>query len=216
MWPFMRAKKTAIAGLRDDVFWLTDASRVDGLMVAAARLLASGSHVVLIAHSPERVGRLADAAAFAGLPLDGLDVPAAAPQLLARLESQPEPSLLIALANSLLPSPAASTEPPQSGATVSVLVAERFPLRERDDAVVAFAAALAAASTEIHVSCDDPLLRAFSGSQTEQILRKLGMTDKESITHRMLSGSIERAQGKVAKLCPDPAGVEVWLADRLG
>jgi hypothetical protein len=225
MWPFSRPKSPAPNNIREDICWLADEPRVRGLLADTARIIASGAHVLLIAHSPERIALLADTAAAMSLPLDGLDTPATAPDLLKRLQSQPGPSVLIALSASLLPSavPTPTSPTPTTTTTltsrpstsISVIITERYPLRDRDDAIIAYAQALSASSIQFHISIKDPLLLAFAGDRTEKTLLMLGMTNGESITHPMLSRSIRRAQAKIAKDCPSPANVESWLAARI-
>jgi preprotein translocase subunit SecA len=215
VWPFSRAPKPSNVDLGDDVFWLRDAPRIDGVITAASRAVASGSHVLLVTHAADRVERLADAAARAGLPLDGLADPITASELTARLRSQPGPCVILSLAATLRPSPPRIGAAPVQASAIILLIADRHPLRARDEAVVSFAESLAAVRAEFHVCIEDPLLRVFSGDQTERILRTLGMKDHESITHRMLSRSVERAQKKLADRCPDHARIESWLAEQV-
>ncbi len=214
MWPFSPSKPK-LPSPRNDVFWLTDPAKIRGLITAASRALASGSHVLLITRSPDTFDRLTDSAAIAKLPLDGLQSPTTAPQLLAHLRARPSPTLLLAFDSSLAPSPAPPSGPsPSNPPALAILVAERFPLRASDDALLTYSAAIPASTIEFHLSIEDPLLQAFRGDSTEKILRSLGMTDSESITHPMLSRSISRAQQKIATQCPDHSQVESWLRNR--
>lgn len=213
MWPFTRKPKPP-AALRNDVFWLRDDARLHALVLRSAEHLTAGLHVLLVAHSPERIDQLADAIAGANLPLDGLDSPATAHQLLSRLRSQPTPTVLLALSGSLDSAPAPHIRAPQpasNAGAVAMLITERYPLRPRDDALVAFGVELNAASIEFHICIQDPLLRPFRSEQTIRILKSLGMADNDHIEAPMLSNSVRRAQDQVARKCPDPANVISWL-----
>jgi hypothetical protein len=215
MWPFTGATKKDKNRPRSDVFWLRDANRIDGVIAVAARILSSNSHVLLITHNADRVDRLAEAAKLASLPLDRLATPVTTADLLARLQDQPRPSALLALASMLLPPAARTTAAPIQPITLGIVVADHHLLRAHDDAIVAFARSLATAPVEFHLSADDPLLRAFRGDRTAQTLRAMGMKDNESVSHRMLTRSVRRAQEKIAMTCPDHGKVESWLAELL-
>lgn len=211
MWPF-RPKPPAI--LRNDAFWLTTEGRLRGLLTAAQNSRAAGARTLLITHFPHTRDDLSAALASASIPFESLDHPTTAPQLLTQLQSHSAPHIILALAGSLLPSPPRAPIVSLNPPIIDMLIAERYPLRASDDALVTFALSLSARSIQFHVSIKDPLMQAFSGEQTASILRTLGMSDNDSIDHPMLTRSIERAQQKIAKECPDPARVEAWLEER--
>ena len=212
MWPFSRRSAQSGVTVADDVFWLQDSARVGGVIAAASQALQSGSHVLVVTHIPRRVEHMADAATRAGLALDGIPSPMTAVELSGRMRAQPAPCIFLTLASMLSPSlHRTESQRPQN---VIVLVADRYPLRTQDDAIVSFAESLHAAQIVFHSCIKDPLFAVFRGDQTEKILRAMGMKDNDPLSHPMLARSVRRAQEKLAKRCRDHAQVESWLASQ--
>ncbi|HNB60145.1 MAG TPA: hypothetical protein PK308_07510 [Phycisphaerales bacterium] len=199
---------------RDDVLWITAAAKLQGLMSAASSHLDAGSHVLLVAHSPASIAELADAAKQANLPIDGLDEAATVSRVAERLRSQPGPCVLLALSGSLRPPERLTPEPSQNALRVCLLVSERYPLRRRDQDVCVFAMALGASEATFHLSLEDPLARTFMGPGVRRMLLTLGATDADWLDSPMINRSIERAQRRLAKACPDHARVEEWLREQ--
>lgn len=54
-------------------------------------------------------------------------------------------------------------------------------------------------SSKFYVSLEDDLMRIFGGEKLKKTMQRIGMKAGESIEHRMVSRSIERAQEKVEK-----------------
>ena len=54
-------------------------------------------------------------------------------------------------------------------------------------------------SSKFYVSLDDDLMRIFAGEKLKRAMKRFGMQPGESIEHKMVSRSIERAQEKVEK-----------------
>ncbi|MFH0898551.1 MAG: preprotein translocase subunit SecA [bacterium] len=54
-------------------------------------------------------------------------------------------------------------------------------------------------SSKFYVSLDDGLMRIFGGERLKSMMIRLGMKEGESIEHKMVSRSIEKAQEKVEK-----------------
>jgi hypothetical protein len=84
-------------------------------------------------------------------------------------------------------------DPPQR--SVTLLLAERHPLRAKDDAIEDFAGGLPA-QLHIHLSLDDDLLQQFAGPHIIDILRKLGMSDDQPISSPTVNIAIRTAQEK--------------------
>jgi len=87
--------------------------------------------------------------------------------------------------------------PPQPDPTLVVVVAERHPLREHDQRVVAWADS-AAGRIAFHVSLEDPLLALFVGDSLRAMLDQLGLTPGTPLQSALVSRSIEKAQARVA------------------
>ena len=83
---------------------------------------------------------------------------------------------------------------------VEMIVAERHPLLEQDDALVEFARHCACRfRVTHHLSLDDPLLQVFAGDWVRSILERLGMTEDEPIQSHMVSRRVREAQKKIAQ-----------------
>jgi hypothetical protein len=103
--------------------------------------------------------------------------------------------------------------PSRDDRQLRVVVAERHPLREQDERVVAWADA-AAGRIVFHVSLEDPAVALFVGDTVRGVLDRLGMTAEVPLQSRFLSRSIAGAQARVRKRAPDdvPAdSAEAWL-----
>lgn len=98
---------------------------------------------------------------------------------------------------------------------VEMIVAERHPLRKRDDALVEFARQCRCRfHITHHLSLDDPLLQAFAGNWIRSVLRRLGMTDDQLIQSRVVSRRIRMAQQKLSRKVTDESvseSAEAWF-----
>jgi len=83
---------------------------------------------------------------------------------------------------------------------VEMIVAERHPLLEHDDALVEFARQCGCRFHIVHhLSLDDPLLKIFAGEWVRSVLQQLGMKEDEAIRSRMVSRRIREAQQKITR-----------------
>jgi hypothetical protein len=89
-------------------------------------------------------------------------------------------------------------DPASRDATLAVVVAERHPLREHDERVVAWADA-AAGSVVFHVSLEDPPISSFVGDSVRPLLERLGASPEAPLEHALVSRSIEKAQERVKR-----------------
>ena len=92
---------------------------------------------------------------------------------------------------------------------VDVIVAERHPLLDCDDALVEFARQCGCRfRISHHVSLDDRLLREFAGDWVRNVLERLGMKEDEPIQSRMVSRRIRDAQAILTRTAIDNSVVE--------
>jgi hypothetical protein len=87
-------------------------------------------------------------------------------------------------------------DPPQRDPELTVVVAERHPLRAHDERVAAWADA-AAGRLVFHVSLEDPAVALFVGDSVRSVLDRLGMTADTPLQSPLVSRSIASAQAKV-------------------
>ena len=107
-------------------------------------------------------------------------------QALARDEGR---TVEVALAQDLV-------SPSSPDPALTIVVAERHPLREHDERVAAWADS-AAGRIVFHVSLDDPVLALFVGESLRPILDKLGLREDAPLQSPLLSRSVANAQAKV-------------------
>lgn len=103
--------------------------------------------------------------------------------------------------------------------SVELIVPERHPLPKQDDAIVEFARQCKCRfRITHHLSLDDPLLQVFAGDWIRSVLERLGMTEEEPITSRMVSRRIRMAQQKLSRNVIDESiseSAEAWLQENV-
>jgi len=83
---------------------------------------------------------------------------------------------------------------------VSFLVAERYPLRERDDVIKKSAGTMPwRCSLKFYMSLDDPVLAQFGVEQLRDLLVQLGMAESDEISNPTVDRAVARAQKKFKK-----------------
>ncbi len=73
---------------------------------------------------------------------------------------------------------------------------EHHPLRAKEEALVQNC--LQQRFT-VYNSSTEPLFTQFGGERIIELMRRMGMDENESIQHKMISRSLEKAQSKIAK-----------------
>ena len=183
--------------LHQDVIWLTKAAKLKGLAAAIADSRGqrdAPSAILLVAHFPEC--------------LEGLE------KVGQLVREAPAP------VRSAWPGPrrlehAASALPTGDAQRLLLVVGERHPLAAHDQAIVDFAGGLPCRTVLVHhVSLDDAVMRALGGEWVVNALKRLGMTEEESIESQMVSRRLADAQRKLARetIADRPAdSAEAWM-----
>jgi hypothetical protein len=98
-------------------------------------------------------------------------------------------------------SPAAAHEfLPQGSDAVDLVVAERHPLASPEAALLRFAEALPCRSSiEYHVSLDDPFMLHLGADSIRRWMGRMGAEEAETISHRLITQSIHKAQVKLER-----------------
>lgn len=202
----------------DDWVWRSEEEKFCGLAVAAGQSLATGEHVVVLAHFPDTLVRAGAALHDAGLQVDtraSLD-----PAELARwLRGRPAADQVRAMLVRALPAtttapdhpdPAADAAPP-----LTVLVAEMHVLPAAHQRVVDWARTLPARA-RVHrcVALDEPVLQLFVSPAVQQMMARMGLRDGERIRSAMVTRGLLRAANKLSRRVTGdgPAeSAEQWL-----
>jgi hypothetical protein len=208
---FSRFGKPSAVQPEVDGVWVNGAARLQALRQEATRHLQLGACVVL-AHFPSTLDTVRDEL---GDLADGAQ--AATETELLSLLTNPRPGLLcVALAATLpvVPQPTGASE-----ARVSVLVAERHPLRTRDEAVGTALAELGERCTlRFYLSLEDPILSDFAGDKLGPIMAALGHAPGDEINHPLVARAVANVQKKLAKAARSDlpaASPAAWLEQNL-
>jgi hypothetical protein len=185
--------------LLNDKIWLTTAAKLDGVREAVRERVGQDAVIVIAAHFPASLRDVRKHLETAGLsvqPIEGRDGGKQHFELTRRGDSTIVAALAETLAG-LTPPEAVGGEP----FPVTFVVAERHPLRAKDDSFLPVAERLTPPGRiGFHLSLEDPVLRLFAGEWVGDVLRRLGMEEKEAIESRMIARRIRAAQKKIAKL----------------
>jgi hypothetical protein len=75
---------------------------------------------------------------------------------------------------------------------------EHFPSYSREDQLLQHLyQTLKVRRVFFYVSVDEPLFRLFGGEKLVDLMKKLGLSEEEAVSHTMVTQSIERAQKKL-------------------
>lgn len=82
--------------------------------------------------------------------------------------------------------------------SITIIVAERHPLKAHNTAIADFARTLPCRCRLVyHVSLEDAVIRSFAGEWVQSILQRLGMDATEAIESRMVGRRIQQAVAKI-------------------
>jgi preprotein translocase subunit SecA len=109
----------------------------------------------------------------------------------------------------ILPSEAVSSPEPSESlygqenppeGTIQIIVAEHYPLPERDETLLFFATHLPGITRIVfHAALDEPLMKMFGAESVMTMLKKLGWNETEFIAHAAITSAIAAAQKKMTQ-----------------
>ncbi len=159
-----------------DRIWISHQSKLDGVRKEVEERLQGGSSAVLVAHFPDTLDEL-----------NGI---------VAGATSGGAPTAV--LAKNLTLDVAGDLNLDRS-TMLDLIVAERHPLVRIDDELLQFAQELPCRCRIVHhLSLEDPLLKVFLGDWVQNLLKRLGMSEDESIESTMVTHRIKQSQQKIA------------------
>jgi len=101
-----------------------------------------------------------------------------------------------------------------SGIKSPVYIVDLFPVKTKFINVVVQAKQSGASDIHLLTHLDDPFFLHFGGERIKTLVQKLGMDAGESITHPMITASIQNAQEKVENKIvheKDAGSISEWL-----
>ncbi len=198
-----------------DRVWLTRQAALAGLVRDSVQWLFEDAAVAIVAHFPATLAEVQKALDAASVAWRACQGPLSGPEVVSMSRAAEGGSVL------LVPAPALRTDlPPVKTAdrsrAVTVLAAERHPLRSHDERVETFAATIPYRTRlTFYLSLEDPLLKHCAGGWVEATLRRLGMAEDESVASPLVTRRIKRAQIELQKTThrDEPAeSAEEWYA----
>jgi hypothetical protein len=83
---------------------------------------------------------------------------------------------------------------------IHIIAAEHYPIPDRDESILTYAAQLSQFSTvSFHSALDEPLFKLFGAEGMSGMLKQLGWNKKASISHSMITSAMGEAQRKIKK-----------------
>ena len=185
-------KRTNVEVVADQIWMSTEAKFAGLAKNVAERSKSEAVAILLVAHFPDVLTHLEEVVAQS-------------------TSAVPVQAVLASNLNADLPASLNLNEL----AVIDIIVGERHPLPSVDDHLEAFAHELPCRCRfSHHVSLDDPVLQVFAGEWVQNLLRRLGMTEEESIESEMTTRRIRRAQKKIERRSLGPVDAESatqWL-----
>lgn len=180
----------------DDLIWLIDAAKMNGIIVsvrAAVTAPDAPAVILVVAHFEDCLAELRQL-----LEKSGIDDPR-----------------VFAVRADELPSVEDSLQRLDESQLVEMIVAERHPLLERDEALIEFARQCRCRFRVVHhLSLEDALMKVFAGEWVQNLLKKLGASEYEPIHSHMVARRIRDAQKKISRRAKGDAAAssaEEWM-----
>lgn len=184
--------------LHADLIWLAPACKHHGLVLDWQRRAQTGLSVV-VAHFPETLAVIEEEFENAGVEVDPQSGPISMSEFDRRttsLEAQPVITTLV----DWLPTDDLGRVQTDDSARIFLAIAERHFLADRDADVLQFAAGLRnPCDVQFHISLRDPLLAPFAGEQVRDILKAMGLDDREAIRVPFVNRRVRHAQRHFAR-----------------
>ena len=187
-----------MASTHEGKIWTDEARKLEGVRRDVEEARGEGLSVLVVAHFENMLSSVSRKLRECSIEFKTYSSgdPAA---LCATHEGGAAASVWVVLASHLSTSGYAA--PPKSGeVSLRVLVAEHHPLPARDEALLAALLRLPCRSrVTFHAALNDALLARVVGEGTMGLLKMLGHTDEECISHPVLSRAIRGVQEKIAR-----------------
>jgi preprotein translocase subunit SecA len=182
-----------------DLVWLTKRAKLSGILAAAQDGHSDHSGTLILAHFSQTLSELGAVLREGGIQCRVLDSPMDVHSHVSSEADSNRHVAAIALTERLTSGP--GTPSNLAGpSTIRILVSERYPLEERDQAVLSFAQSCAMSNdVPFHTSLEDPLLKMFGSGNLGDLLRHMGVDETAPISQKQVTSAIKSAQRKVQK-----------------
>jgi preprotein translocase subunit SecA len=187
-----------MASTHEDKIWTDEARKLEGIRRDVEEARGEGLSVLVVAHFENVLSSVSKRLRECSIEFKTY-ASGDSSALCAGAGGGAAVSVWVVLASHLLTSGYAVT--PKAGeVSLRVLVAEHHPLLAKDEALLAALLRLPCRSrVTFHAALNDALLARVVGEGTMNLLKMLGHTDEECISHPVLSRAIRGVQEKIAR-----------------
>ena len=190
---FSRLKKAEAR----DLIWLTAEAKLNGIVIAVRDITRQGSSVLLVAHFEQTLSEVTEALREAGIGYSTVDRLISPSTFQEPAAANPEDAVRVCLSERI-PALKCRVSPDIAGYPFSLLVAERYPVPERDDRILQFAYAYGLKDEVCFCSSlDDPLLKQFGAGRVMGAIRRLAEDEASPIAGKAITSAIKSAQRKL-------------------
>lgn len=181
-----------------DLVWLTKKAKLNGILATARDCCSDHTGTLILAHFSQTLSELEAVLSEGGIRYRVLDSPLDVHSH-ASAESDSNHVVTVALTERLASGPGVPSN--LSGpSTIRMLVAERYPIEGRDQAVASFAQSCGMTdAVPFHSSLEDPLLEMFGSGNIGDLLRHMGVDETAPISQKQITSTIKSVQRKVQK-----------------
>jgi hypothetical protein len=182
-----------------DLVWSTKAEKLRGILEAVRQAAASGRCVLLLAHFRMTRSEISGALSSNGIQHQVFDHPLDPCSFLSGQTGSRAHQVILSLSERISPY-SKGTAPDGREQALDVIVAERYPLQDRDDLILSFASACRInGPVHFHSSFEDSMFRRFGSDRYTKVFRALGNASTGPLTGTSITRAIRSAQKKVKK-----------------
>jgi preprotein translocase subunit SecA len=177
----------------EDRVWFNTHVRLQQIRSAVVSAQTVNSSVLVLSHFEQTVSQIATLLREAGISYERFTSFHSA-----HLCHVTKPTIWLGLVRAFEPpSPLLSVSIPGK---LDLVVTEHYPLQSKDQELIDAAGRLPCdGELTFHFSLDDPLLQHFGGESLQELMRRLGLSEWECISHHLVTTAIRGAQEKIEK-----------------
>jgi preprotein translocase subunit SecA len=181
----------------DDRVWFSTEIKLQQLREAIVGAHSANRSILVLSHFEDTITKIGWLLREAGIRFERFSVAHSGEVCFAR-----PGSVWVGLVRAFAPPSALAASPPIES-RIDVVVSEHHPMQSKDEELIK-----AASKLNCHVdlcfyfSLDDPLLDHVGSTNLQQLMKRLGMSERECISHSMVDRAIRNAQEKIEKTVP--------------
>jgi preprotein translocase subunit SecA len=181
----------------DDKVWFSTEVKLQQLREAIIAAHSANRSILVLSHFEDTITKIGLLLKEAGIRFERFSVAHSGELCIAR-----PGSVWVGLVRAFEPPSGVAASPPIES-RLDVVVSEHHPMQSKDEELIK-----AAAKLNCHVdlcfyfSLDDPLLEHVGATNLQPLMKRLGMSETECISHSMVDRAIRNAQEKIEKEVP--------------